>query len=72
MKDKALLALQRGMGRLTLLERTALRLRFGLDGGECLTVREIADRLGTDEDRIGILIERALRKLRHPSVYMEN
>jgi len=44
-------------------EERVLRLRFGLDGGQPLNLREIGERLGVSRERIRQLQEQAFRKL---------
>jgi len=44
-----------------------IRLYFGLDGNEALTLEEIGDMMNLTRERIRQLKERALSKLRHPS-----
>lgn len=48
-------------------ERLVLRLRFGLEGGEPLTLVAVARRLGLTSQRISQITEAAMAKLRHPS-----
>jgi RNA polymerase primary sigma factor len=53
----------------SLKEREAkiLRLYFGLDGGEPLTLEEIGERLGITRERVRQIKEKALSRLRHIS-----
>ena len=44
-------------------EATILRLRFGLDGQEPLTLKEIADEVGISRERVRQIVEEALEKL---------
>lgn len=48
-------------------ERKVLNLRFGLKDGKLRTHKEIAAEFKVSGARIGQIIERSLRKLRHPS-----
>lgn len=48
-------------------ERQVLNLRFGLKDGKLKTHKEIAAEFKVSGARIGQIIERSLRKLRHPS-----
>ena len=46
-----------------------IKLYFGLDGHEALTLEEIGSMMSLTRERIRQLKERALSKLRHPSRY---
>ncbi len=48
-------------------EATVLRLYFGLDDGEPLTLEEIGERFGITRERVRQIKERALLRLRHQS-----
>jgi RNA polymerase primary sigma factor len=48
-------------------ERAVLSLRFGLGGGDAMTLNEIGDRLGLTKEGIRKIQERALDKLREVS-----
>ncbi|MST34742.1 sigma-70 family RNA polymerase sigma factor [Acidimicrobiaceae bacterium USS-CC1] len=65
----ALLPLQIGrmLSCLTDRERQVLRLRFGLDRGEPLTLEQIGLDFGLTRERIRQIEARAFSKLRHPS-----
>ena len=54
---------------LTLTEREekVLRLRFGLDDGQCRTLEEVGQIFGVTRERISQIEAKELRKLRHPS-----
>ena len=54
---------------LTLTEREekVLRLRFGLDDGQCRTLEEVGQIFGVTRERIRQIEAKARRKLRHPS-----
>lgn len=54
---------------LTLTEREekVLRLRFGLDDGQCRTLEEVGQEFNVTRERIRQIEAKALRKLRHPS-----
>lgn len=47
-------------------EALVLSKRFGLDGGEEYTLREIAQEIGLSGNRVNQIEARALEKLRHP------
>ena len=46
------------------LERHALRLHFGLDGGVALSMKELAPVLGCNRTEAGAVVGRAIDKLR--------
>ena len=48
-------------------EHEIVRLYFGLDGSEPMTLEQIGDRMGVTRERIRQLKEHALDRLRHPS-----
>lgn len=50
-------------------ERYILRLYFGLDGSEPMTLEEIGSLMGLTRERVRQLKERAFGKLRHPTLY---
>ena len=50
-------------------ELRIIRLYFGLDGSEALTLEEIGGMMGLTRERVRQLKERALGKLRHPLRY---
>ena len=52
---------------LTVREERVLRLRFGLDDGQCRTLEEVGQIFGVTRERIRQIEAKALRKLRHPS-----
>lgn len=45
-------------------EREVIKLRFGLGGGEALTLREISEKMNLTRDQIGKLSCKAMRKLK--------
>ena len=59
--------LQGVLGTLTDREEKVLRLRFGLDDGQCRTLEEVGQNFGVTRERIRQIEAKALRKLRHPS-----
>ena len=48
-------------------EEKVLRLRFGLDDGQCRTLEEVGQIFNVTRERIRQIEAKALRKLRHPS-----
>ena len=56
--------LDRALDTLRPMEADILRMRFGLDGSESLTLREIGELYSLSRERIRQIQERALRKLR--------
>ena len=55
------------LATLTEREEKLLRLRFGLDDGQCRTLEEVGQIFGVTRERIRQIEAKALRKLRHPS-----
>jgi len=55
------------LSTLTDREEKVLRLRFGLDDGQCRTLEEVGQIFGVTRERIRQIEAKALRKLRHPS-----
>ena len=60
-------ALRAAYGNDDLYNRDVLRLRFGLDDGQCRTLEEVGQIFGVTRERIRQIEAKALRKLRHPS-----
>jgi RNA polymerase primary sigma factor len=54
--------------RLRPREREVLRMRFGLDGSQEQTLKEVAEVLGVTRERVRQIEARALRRLRHASI----
>jgi RNA polymerase primary sigma factor len=52
---------------LTDREEQVLRLRFGLNDGQCRTLEEVGQIFNVTRERIRQIEAKALRKLRHPS-----
>ncbi len=50
-------------------EQKIIRLYFGLDGMEALTLEQIGEMIGVTRERVRQIKERALSRLRHPSRY---
>ena len=55
------------LSTLTDREEKVLRLRFGLNDGQCRTLEEVGQIFGVARERIRQIEAKALRKLRHPS-----
>jgi RNA polymerase primary sigma factor len=55
------------MASLSKHEQEILSLRFGLRDGVALTLEEIGVRFNVTRERIRQIVEKALRKLRHPA-----
>ncbi len=51
------------LGELDEREATVLKLRFGIDGDEPMTLQEIGDRMGLTRERIRQIEQKAIRKL---------
>ena len=51
--------------RLRPREKTVLQMRFGLDGSEEQTLKQVAEKLGVTRERVRQIEARALRRLRH-------
>ncbi len=54
------------LSTLTPREARILRLRFGLQNGECYTLEEVGQKFGLTRERIRQIEGKALRRLRHP------
>jgi RNA polymerase primary sigma factor len=67
LRESARAQLETALGTLEERELRIIRLYFGLDGNEALTLEEIGDMMNLTRERIRQLKERALSKLRHPS-----
>ena len=67
LRESARVQLESALGTLEERELRIIRLYFGLDGNEALTLEEIGDMMNLTRERIRQLKERALSKLRHPS-----
>ena len=52
---------------LTEREEKVLRLRFGLEDGQCRTLEEVGQIFGVTRERIRQIEAKALSKMRHPS-----
>ncbi len=55
------------LATLTEREEKVLRLRFGLDDGQCRTLEQVGQIFGVTRERIRQIEAKALRKLKHPS-----
>lgn len=67
LRESARVQLENALNTLDQRELRIIRLYFGLDGNEALTLEEIGDMMNLTRERIRQLKERALGKLRHPS-----
>jgi RNA polymerase primary sigma factor len=67
MRDSAREQLESVLGGLEDREQRIIRLYFGLDGKEALTLEEIGSLIGVTRERVRQIKERALSRLRHPS-----
>jgi len=54
------------LSTLTPREARILRLRFGLQNGQCYTLEEVGQKFGLTRERIRQIEGKALRRLRHP------
>ncbi len=59
--------IQEAMGALTEGEARVLRMYYGLDGEEPMTLEEIGTYVGRTRERVRQIKEKALQKLRHPN-----
>lgn len=59
--------IERSLGRLSPMEERVLRLRFGLDDDNPLTLKQIGDRMSLSRERIRQIEAQALNKLRKSS-----
>ena len=67
MRDSARTQLELVLEGLEEREQHIIRLYFGLDGKEALTLEEIGSLIGVTRERVRQIKERALGRLRHPS-----
>ncbi|MCU0647261.1 MAG: RNA polymerase sigma factor RpoD/SigA [Gemmatimonadaceae bacterium] len=66
--DKALAeVIEESLGALKEREARILRLYFGLDGSEPMTLEEIGEKMGITRERVRQIKEKALSRLRHVS-----
>src|SRR3972149_1119713 len=59
--------IEEGLASLTDREARVLRMRFGLDGKNPMTLEEVGREFGVTRERIRQIEAKALRKLKHPS-----
>ena len=71
LRKSALIQLEEALELLTPRESHIIRLYFGLDGSEGLTLEEISNMMGLTRERIRQLKEQALRKLHRRAYYLE-
>ena len=57
----------RSLGKLSPMEEKVLRLRFGLDDDNALTLKQIGDKMSLSRERIRQIEAQALNKLRKSS-----
>ena len=69
LRDSAREQLEEVLENLDDRELKIIRLYFGLDGSESLTLEQIGGLMGLTRERVRQLKERALGKLRHPARY---
>ncbi len=60
-------ALDDVLGTLTESERQIIKMRFGLDGYEPMSLQQIGDEFKLSKERIRQIEKKAIRRLRHPS-----
>jgi RNA polymerase primary sigma factor len=60
-------ALNDVLGTLTESERQIIKMRFGLDGLEPMSLQQIGDEFKLSKERIRQIEKKAIRRLRHPS-----
>ena len=60
-------ALNDVLGTLTESERQIIKMRFGLDGMEPMSLQQIGDEFKLSKERIRQIEKKAIRRLRHPS-----
>lgn len=59
--------IERALKTLTIREGDIIRLYYGINGGEPLTLEEIGDEFGLTRERVRQIKERAIRRLKHIS-----
>lgn len=62
-RDEELTTLRRLLDSIDEREGKILRLRFGLDGSEPMTLKQIADEIGMSRERVRQIVDEALTKL---------
>jgi len=60
-------ALKSVLDTLTESEREIIRMRFGIDGYEPMSLQQIGDKFNLSKERIRQIEKKAIRRLRHPS-----
>ena len=69
LQNSARAHLEEALASLEDRELRIIRLYFGLDGSQALTLEQIGGLMGLTRERVRQLKERALGKLRHPTRY---
>jgi len=64
-------AIKAAISTLSPNEQEILRMRFGLDGEEPMSLQQIGKKFGLSKERIRQIEKKALRRLRHPSRSMK-
>ena len=60
-------SLREVLSTLTEREENVIRMRFGLDNGQPMTLEEVGQKFGVTRERIRQIEAKAIRKLKHPT-----